>query len=46
MRKEGLEFKVGIFSMIAIAILIGLVMKTGNTTMKPGYTAHFMFDFL
>lgn len=46
MRKEGLEFKVGIFSVIAIAILIGLVMKTGNTSLKPGYTVRLLFDFV
>lgn len=46
MRKVGLEFRVGIFVLAAIAILAGLVMKTGDFYLKPGYTVRFIFSFV
>ena len=44
MKKAGLEFKVGIFVVAALAILGGLVMKTGDFYLKPGYAVRMIFD--
>jgi phospholipid/cholesterol/gamma-HCH transport system substrate-binding protein len=44
MRKPGLEFKVGIFVVVALALLAGLVIKVGDFYLKPGYTANLIFD--
>ena len=46
MKKAGKEFTVGLFVMTALAILVGLVFKTGDLTVKPGYTVRFLFDFV
>ncbi len=44
MKKVGLEFKVGLFVLAAIAILVGLVLKAGDFYLKPGYQVRFFFD--
>ena len=44
MRKAGLEFKVGVFVVIALAILAGLVVKAGDFYLKPGFTIRLVFD--
>ena len=44
MKKAGLEFKVGIFVVISLAILGGLVFKTGDLYLKPGYMVRLIFD--
>ena len=44
MKKAGLEFKVGIFVLTALAVLGGFVMKAGDFYMRPGYTIRLMFD--
>lgn len=46
MRKVGLELKVGVFVMAALAILGVLVMKTGDFYLKPGYSVRFVFSFV
>ena len=46
MKKANLEFKVGIFVFFAGVVLITLVFKAGDFYMKPGYTVHFIFDFV
>ena len=44
MKKPGLEFKVGIFVIIALVILSVLVFKAGDFRMKPGYSIRMVFD--
>ncbi len=44
MKKTGLEFKVGMFVVMALALLAGLVVKAGDFYMKPGYTLRFIFQ--
>ena len=44
MKKASLEIKVGIFVFIALAALSWLVIKSGDFTMKPGFTVRFLFD--
>ncbi len=46
MKKAGLEFKVGIFVITALAVLMALVFKTGDFYLKPGYTVRFIFSFV
>ena len=46
MRKEGLEFRVGLFVILALGILSYLVIHTGDFYMKPGYTIRFVFSFV
>ncbi len=46
MKKAGLEFKLGVFVLVSIAVLIGLVLKTGDFSLKPGYTVRFIFGFV
>lgn len=43
-KKAGAEFKVGLFVIIALAILVGLVVRAGDFYMKPGYTLHLFFN--
>lgn len=44
MKKAGLEFKVGVFVVVALVLLAALVAKTGDFYLKPGYTVLFLFD--
>lgn len=44
MKKAGLEFKVGVFVVIALALLAVLVIRAGDLYIKPGYTVRFIFD--
>lgn len=46
MKKSGLEFKVGIFVLVALAVLTTLVFKAGDFYIKPGYTVRFVFSFV
>lgn len=46
MRKSNVEFKVGIFVFVALAILSLLVLKAGDFYIKPGYTIRLVFDFV
>lgn len=43
MKKAGLEFKVGIFVLLALGLLAGLVIKTGDFYWKPGYNLRIVF---
>ena len=43
MRKAGLEFKVGVFVLLALAVLAGLVTKAGDFYWKPGYVVRIVF---
>ena len=43
MKKVGYELKVGIFVLLGLAILTGLVMKAGDFYLKPGYQVRFKF---
>ena len=43
MKKIDLEFKVGLFVVVALLALGVLVYKTGDFYMKPGYTVRFLF---
>ena len=43
MKKAGLEFKVGIFVMVALAVLAGLVMRTGDFNLRPVYNIRLVF---
>lgn len=45
MRTRGLEFKVGILIVIAIAMLIGFIFTLGNFTFGDGYTLYVDFDY-
>ncbi len=44
MGKGGLEFKVGMFVVMALALLAGLVIKSGDFYMKPGYELRLVFE--
>ena len=46
MKKSNLEFKVGLFVLTALSILVFLVFKAGDFYMKPGYSVRFVFDFV
>ena len=46
MKKAGLELKVGIFVLIALAGLATLVFKAGDFYLKPGYTIRIIFYFV
>ena len=46
MKRENLELRVGIFVIAALLILGGLVFKSGDFYLKPGYTLRFLFDFV
>ena len=43
-KKAGLEFKVGVFVVVALALLAGLVIKAGDLYLKPGYMLRLVFD--
>ena len=45
MKKPGLEFKVGIFVLCALGLLMVLVFRTGDFYFKPGYGVRFIFGF-
>lgn len=44
MKRSDMEFKIGIFVMIALGILTGLVVKAGDFYLKPGYTIRLVFQ--
>lgn len=44
MKKAGLEFKVGVFVVVSLAVLVAMVVRTGDFTMKPGYTIRLVFE--
>ena len=44
MRKAGLEFKVGVFVVAALALLAVLVIKVGDFYLKPGYMIRIIFE--
>ena len=44
MKKAGLELKVGIFVVVALAALALLVFKAGDFYLKPGYTIRIIFN--
>ncbi|MCG3176258.1 MAG: hypothetical protein MOGMAGMI_01204 [Candidatus Omnitrophica bacterium] len=44
MKKAGLEFRVGLFVIVAAGVLGVLVIKAGDFTTKPGYTVRMIFD--
>lgn len=44
MKSEDLEFKVGLFVLVALAVLVGMVMKAGDLYLKPGYTVRLILD--
>ena len=44
MKKAGLEFKVGIFVVLALALLATLVIRAGDLYLKPGYNLRLIFD--
>ena len=44
MKKEGLEFRVGIFVVAAAAVLGFMVVRSGDFTMKPGYIVRMVFE--
>lgn len=46
MKKDGLEFKVGLFVVVALGILIFLVARAGDFYMKPGFTVRFVFSYV
>jgi len=46
MKKMGLEFKVGVFVIVSLAILGILVVKAGDFYMKPGYTVRLLFNYV
>ena len=43
-KKENLEFKVGLFVLLAVAILAYMVLRAGDLYLRPGYTVHLIFD--
>ncbi len=44
MKKAGLEFKVGLFVIFAMAFLVVMVVKAGDYKLKPGYTIRLVFN--
>lgn len=44
--KQNLEFKIGIFVLIAIGLLSVMVFKAGDFYLKPGYTLKLVFDYV
>ncbi len=44
MKKAGLEFKVGVFVVLALVVLGALVARTSDFYLKPGYTVRFLFS--
>jgi phospholipid/cholesterol/gamma-HCH transport system substrate-binding protein len=46
MKKMNLEFKVGLFVVVALGLLMLLVAKAGDFYMKPGYTMRFVFKYV
>ena len=46
MKKIGLEFKVGLFVIMSVAILIGLVLKAGDHHLRASYTVRLIFNFV
>lgn len=44
MKKAGLEFKVGLFVILAIAFLVAMVIKAGDYKLKPGYMIRLVFN--
>lgn len=46
MKKVGLEFKVGLFVIVALGLLAIMVLKAGDFYVKPGYTARFVFHHI
>jgi len=44
MKQSGLEFKLGVFVLVAVALLVGMVMRAGDFSAKPGYTVRLIFD--
>ena len=44
MQTKGSEFKVGVFVVLALALLAVLATKAGDLHVKPGYTVNFVFD--
>lgn len=45
MRERGLEFKVGLLLIVAIAILVGFVFILGNFSLSGGYTVYIDYDY-
>lgn len=46
MKKEGLEYKVGIFVFLGLAVLMLMVVRAGDFYLKPGYNVRFIFNFI
>ncbi len=44
MKKTNLEFRVGVFVLVALAVLAWLVMKAGDFSFEPGYVIRVKFD--
>jgi phospholipid/cholesterol/gamma-HCH transport system substrate-binding protein len=45
MRERGLEFKVGLLIVVALALLVGFVFVLGNFSLGSGYTLYVDYDF-
>ena len=43
-KKENLEFKVGLFVLLAVAILAYMTLRAGDMYLRPGYTVLLVFD--
>jgi phospholipid/cholesterol/gamma-HCH transport system substrate-binding protein len=43
MKKENLEFRVGLFVVVSLGLLVFLVVKAGDFYLKPGYAVRFVF---
>lgn len=46
MSRTSLELKVGVFVVIGLGLLTGLVLKAGDFYIKPGYTVRFVFKHI
>lgn len=46
MKKESLEWKVGLFVLISLAGLTLLIVKAGDFYMKPGYSIRIVFNYV
>ena len=44
MKKGDLELKVGLFVVVALAILGFMALRAGEMYIRPGYTVKFVFD--
>lgn len=46
MRERGLEFRVGLLLLVALAVLIGFVVVLGSVSLRSGFTLYVDYDYV